>query len=121
MYDLTVDGVHAFYVNSGISAILVHNCAAENVIAPKDANPFFPSDISTNEWGAQVWGKGAQDALNAVGLRTPQELQSLGLGATTARGLANFYARAAAAGRGGATAPARQLLMESIANLLEGG
>jgi hypothetical protein len=79
-----------------------------------------PPGISTNAWGNKVWGQGPDDALSRIGTRSADELRELGLDVDKATKLRNFYSQAAAAGKGGATAPARVKLMNDIIRTLKG-
>lgn len=81
----------------------------------------IPEGETQNSWGNKIWGRGAAGAEAAMGARTPEELEALGLTAEGADRLAEFYEAAAAAGKGGATAPARAALMRQIAQELGGG
>ena len=118
MYDLTVDGVHTFYVRAGTNPVLVHNCALSRLPFPDDV---VPEGMTRNAWGNKVWGQGPDAARALIGARSAQEWQDLGLTAENAARLRDFYQSAQTFGRGATTSSARADLMQHIYDLLSGG
>jgi hypothetical protein len=71
MYDITVDGVHTFYVGVGSSAILVHNCDLPGM--PTD-HAHFPSQQDALNAALQDNGVVTSDAPRAVYGQNPNML-----------------------------------------------
>ncbi len=103
---------------SGGAAAVEEAAAASRLTFPAR---LIPAGETQASWGSKVWGSGAEDAQGLIGARSASELRALGLDVPGAQQLANFYRAAAAAGRGGATAPARARLMDDIVKQLGGG
>lgn len=123
-HDLTVDGLHTYYVLAGETPVLVHN---------SNCDPRFSVDSKGNatdltnpggrvgvpkleggtlqEVGGRVWGSG--DPSHLIGTRSPAELRGLA-SRGDAEKLQDFYQSAALAGKGGKTAPARVVLTQEI-------
>jgi len=92
----------------------------ENVM-PSFPDDVIPDGLTRNEWGTQIWGVGSGDAEALIGTRSAATLRALGLTVENAVKLRDFYAGVAAAGLGGAAAPARVDLLNNIIETLQGG
>ena len=131
MYNLDVAVADTFFV--GTQGWLVHNCdpldlaknaATRGLPAPYEMQGFIPlpkPGVKTATVGKALgWGTGPADALariNDVAMLPDSYFRGLidqGMDARYIRALGDAYRTAAAAGRGGDTAPIRAKLMDAI-------
>ncbi|PZT75901.1 MULTISPECIES: polymorphic toxin-type HINT domain-containing protein [unclassified Streptomyces] len=123
-YNLTVEGLHTYYVLAGQTPVLVHNSNCDPRFSVDSrgnatdlANPGGRVGVpkleggTLQEVGGRVWGSG--DPSHLIGTRSPTELRGLA-SRGDAEKLQDFYQSAALAGKGGKTAPARVTLTQEI-------
>jgi len=127
MFNLTVTDIHTYYVLAGKTPVLVHNTCPTGVARfevdsngivtdlanPKNTRVGVPTlqGGTLQQVGGRIWGNG--DPTKLVGTRGTAQLRELA-SKGDAEKLQDFYYSAAAAGRGGTTAPARVTLTQEI-------
>ncbi|MEJ3749675.1 polymorphic toxin-type HINT domain-containing protein [Actinomycetes bacterium KLBMP 9797] len=117
VYNLTVDGIHTYYVLAGNAAVLVHNTdpcklAADYIANGWNAKSVLPSGKTIGQVGRDIWGNGKPSADRLAGMSNEQlrGLASL----EDAKVLNAVYADAAAKIPSNQTAPVRVDLTQQV-------
>ncbi|WP_435157325.1 polymorphic toxin-type HINT domain-containing protein [Amycolatopsis sacchari] len=127
VYNLSVEGIHTYYVTAGTADVLVHNtapCPRFSVDSNGEIVDFMspsgklslPSNLeggTAQEIGAKIWGHGTKMAQELVGTRTPEQLRAL-CSKRDAERLMDFYENAHINIPSNPTAPIRVQLAKEI-------